>query len=133
MTDRQTISVEMRMSYPISNLPQDKLCRIEIKDSNSRLVLAEIEIDSAQLLELLASRQALGTARVPAARHLGRIGRRLEVGGTTFPSTGPGELDETQAGQAAQAWADAENWEEVTFGRTNRGVWSVQGRRWLPE
>lgn len=121
------LPVSVRLGFPINNMQEQRVARLEIHDETAGVLLLEVELDPAQLMAILGSSAAHVTAWMP--KTLDHIGKRLETGSTTVGRKY--EMTEEAADAAATAWAAENNWQSVYVSANNTGHWVASGRRWV--
>lgn len=130
----QTQDVRLTLTYPTSNMTDDRTSVLTIEEKNSGMRIAEITLDPTQLLSLLASSSIVASAELINTELYDRIGKKIvvdtEVFGRKEPLGGSQEVTETMKAYGdGQLKRNGGDWEQYRWSRTNSG-WKLVKRRW---
>lgn len=126
----RNLAMTLHMTYPVTNKPEElgvghvygKYAALRLTDEASSMVVAEIELGPAELLQLMSSSEARVTVQL--TENPERIGMEME-----HKSVKLGYVTDAAAAEAELNYRATGEWDHVAA-RTRQGGWWVEMRRW---
>lgn len=126
----RTLAMSLHLTYPITNKPEalsvghvhGKYATLRLTDEASGMVVAEIDLGPAELLQLMSSSEARVNVQLTA--HPERIGMEMEHDQIKL-----GYVSEAAAAEAELNYRATGEWDYVATRSRQGGIW-VEMRRW---